>query len=154
MYLRTKGQGIRDYSWFKPFTHMNSATWTEHDGLGLGYQREAPARWSDGICDEFLNTLFFQYDGGDCCLPKASKQRFMDWTDYNQYHHYQSYEDEKYLHSNLVCHEDGQPLRMFTDFYKQPTCSYVFKDGVCDDWANNEDCFFDGGDCCLAKVNR
>ena len=86
-------------------------------------------------------------------MPKASKQRFMDWPDYNQYHNYQSYEDEKYLHSNLVCHEDGKPLRLFPEFAKEPTCSYVFKDGVCDDFANNEDCFFDGGDCCLAKIN-
>ena len=77
----------------------------------------------------------------------------MDWPDYNQYHNYQSYEDEKYLHSNLVCHEDGKPLRLFPEFAKEPTCSYVFKDGVCDDFANNEDCFFDGGDCCLAKIN-
>lgn len=140
-----KGSKMKDLTWFKSPTSMASVS---------GIEKVVPGRWSDGVCDEFLNTPFFQYDGGDCCLPKASKQRFMDWTDYNQYHHYQSYEDEKYLHSNLVCHEDGQPLRMFTDFYKEPTCSYVFKDGVCDDFANNEDCFFDGGDCCLAKINR
>ena len=128
-------------------SHAKHYTWTN------AMKKTVPIRWGDGICDEFLNNKFYQYDGGDCCVPKASQQRFMNWRDYSAYHNYQSYEDEKYMASNLVCHEDEQPLRSFTDFYANPTCSYVFKDGICDDWANTEECFFDGGDCCLTKIN-
>ena len=42
-------------------------------------------RWGDGICDEFANNKVLDYDGGDCCLPTASKQYWFGHHDYQDY---------------------------------------------------------------------
>lgn len=109
-------------------------------------------RWGDGICDEYANTKILDYDGGDCCLPSATKQKF------HGHHDYQMIVDEIYSEdfdkesSNLKCHINQEPVYKTYDF-ENIACSYVYSNGFCDDFANNEGCHWDGGDCCLNKIN-
>ena len=60
-------------------------------------------------------------------------------------------QDEQLLTSNLKCHETGENPKIFYDF-SDVVCSYVFMNGICDEFANHEGCHFDGGDCCLTKI--
>ena len=51
-----KGPRLQDLQWFRSNYKMGS--WT-------GAKKMPPQRWGDGVCDEFLNTFFFQYDAGE-----------------------------------------------------------------------------------------
>ncbi len=110
------------------------------------------SRWGDGKCDEFANNKAMNYDGGDCCLPTASKQKFMANTDYSMFDVITYGEDEDLQASNIKCHYDDSPVLKVWDF-EYASCSYVYRNGICDDFANHEGCQFDGGDCCLHKIN-
>lgn len=111
-----------------------------------------PAEWGNGDCDEYMNTPVMLYDGGDCCLPVASRQKFMMHTDYMVYGYLAYSEYGEMEASETKCHQTGSPVYRMGDF-ESPSCSYVYMNGRCDDFANHQGCFYDGGDCCLAKVN-
>lgn len=99
---------------------------------------ENMAWWGDGNCDDRLNTANCQFDGGDCCLPEINNKFCLSCT----------------------CKFDGL-LHLFEETTTFPSflgCpKYVAEmvgDGVCDDWTNNPDCDYDGGDCCLTIRNK
>lgn len=41
------------------------------------------------------------------------------------------------MSSNLICHKKKEPILKIDDFQSN-TCSYIFMNGICDDWANYE----------------
>ena len=75
----------------------------------------------DGYCNDEANIPECEYDGGDCCGPCIV-------TDY--------------------CFE-CECLNTFNyDFGLSSTINPLIRNGFCNDETNNENCFFDGGDCC------
>ena len=75
----------------------------------------------DGFCDDQLNHVECNYDGGDCCIDVNT--------------------DHCIYFADCTCHHQENCIAGFI-----PS---VVGDGVCDDETNNADCNFDGGDCCV-----
>ena len=80
-----------------------------------------PQRWGDGACDEFANNKVFNYDGGDCCLPVASKQHFFNHVDMNTWSN-DFYDDTEKVQSNLICHKTGDKVAQFYGNHFKTRC--------------------------------
>ena len=89
----------------------------------------------DGYCDDVNNNVLCNFDGGDCC------DNFYDvGCDYC--------EECICLGSGTVG-QDSCQREIYTGYAKN--CSFLdesVSDEFCDDANNNEQCNFDGGDCC------
>ena len=77
-----------------------------------------PSSIGDGFCNDETNNKECNYDGGDCCSSTVNSDKC----------------------SNCTC-------------YWEETCAAgIFPssvgDGYCNDESNNEECNYDGGDCC------
>ena len=82
-----------------------------------------PLTVQDGYCNDETNNRECQYDGGDCCSPNINTE----------------------FCSECIC-------------YMKETCKASFipslvGDGICHDDTNNDECNYDGGDCCLSNEN-
>ena len=87
----------------------------------------------DGYCDDTLNNEDCEYDGGDCCECTC-----VDGLTYICGQVGFQCEDPTCLDPNLLA--------------EFPDCSgnlLRVNDGACDAYNNNEECGYDGGDCCL-----
>ncbi len=96
--------------------------------------------FSDGECDGYLNTNECSYDGGDCCLEESNCRHCDD---------------------RCVCHETGLSHctsdpewdKLLIDLANCTSNIDYLSDSYCDFELNNNECLFDGGDCCLEKSN-
>ena len=79
----------------------------------------------DGFCDDQLNHVECNYDGGDCCIDVNT--------------------DHCIYFADCTCHHQENCKAGFI-----PS---VVGDGFCNDETNNADCNYDGGDCCGYDVN-
>ena len=87
----------------------------------------------DGFCDNILNNEDCEYDGGDCCECTC-----VDGPIYTCGFYGLRCEDPTCLDPNLLAEFPdcgGNLLRV--------------DNGACDAYNNNEECGYDGGDCCL-----
>ena len=87
----------------------------------------------DGYCDDILNNQDCEYDGGDCCECTC-----VDGPIYTCGSNGLRCEDPTCLDPNLLAEFPdcgGNLLRV--------------DDGACNAYNNNEECGYDGGDCCL-----
>ncbi|CAM9143155.1 unnamed protein product [Ectocarpus sp. 12 AP-2014] len=130
---------------------------------------------SDGKCDSSNNISGCDYDGGDCCSCDCLDDTYecgvsgftcIDPTSSCYYHHYYDddyYDDDDY---NYVDDDDGittpppeptpmpaaepvpEPIPEPTPEPTVPTGCISAGDGLCDQANNNEECNWDGGDCC------
>jgi len=87
--------------------------------------------WGDGYCDDFMNSEICGFDGGDCCQESPAP----GWDDYCQ---------------ECDCLEDfgGEPTTEPPKDDCPDMNEFWWGDNYCDDFMNNEECGFDGGDCC------
>ena len=84
---------------------------------------------ADGECDDINNNVDCSYDGGDCCGSNVNTQ-----------------------HCTLCLCLEGSTTPSTTT--TAGACNQVWiADGFCDDYNNNLDCSYDGGDCCGSNVN-
>ena len=87
----------------------------------------------NGYCDDILNNEDCEYDGGDCCgCTCVDGPTFICGQGWFQC------EDPTCLDPNLLA--------------ELPDCGgnlLGVNDGACDAYNNNEECGYDGGDCCL-----
>ena len=86
----------------------------------------------DNYCDDENNNEACGFDGGDCCDNEMD-----GWDNYCQ--------DCACLESPPTTEPPMETTGMPIDNCAVP---HWFGDGYCDDENNNEDCGFDGGDCC------
>ena len=87
----------------------------------------------DGYCDDILNNKECEYDGGDCCECTC-----VDGPIYPCGFNWLQCEDPTCLDPNLLA--------------EFPDCGgnlLWVDDGACNAYNNNEECGYDGGDCCL-----
>ncbi len=82
---------------------------------------------NNGVCDGFNNNDNCEYDSGDCCLEEAKCTNC--------------------LGDDCICNSTG--LSHCTDTHLGCDNHYMISNGVCDGDNNNDECKFDGGDCCL-----
>ena len=89
-----------------------------------------PYSKSDGWCDDYNNVPTCDFDGGDCCLQEL----------------------QTYFCTACKCHEEESGGGMVT--VPRFLCGWedLVNDGFCDDVANNYECGYDGGDCCLEEI--
>jgi len=90
------------------------------------------AWWGDGYCDDFMNTEGCGFDGGDCCQESPAP----GWDNYC---------DE------CECLEDtfgGEPTTESPKEDCPDKNEFWWGDNYCDDFMSDENCGFDGGDCC------
>ena len=88
----------------------------------------------DGFCDDITNNKDCNYDGGDCCGPDVNTQ---------------------------FCTEcqclGGQGANFFRPYILGGLWGCAkpdwVGDGFCDDFTNNLECTYDGGDCCRPDVD-
>ena len=83
----------------------------------------------DGYCDDETNNEDCEYDGGDCCGNCVNAKFCIE----------------------CVC-SDETPTN--TWIQRDATSNPLVGDGYCEDEMNNENCNYDGGDCCGACINR
>lgn len=93
------------------------------------------------ICDDVTNTLWCDFDGGDCCLPDCNYTVFRELTD------------------GILTEFNVSGCRCIPNVDTNTSCNisdakHVIRDGVCNDITNNPECLFDGGDCCLPSAIR
>ena len=86
----------------------------------------------DGFCDEETNNELCDFDNGDCC-------------DLN---------NDRTLCPECFCYTSKIDLGDCSDYNYECTFPFtlyfgVIDDGICDDYLNKKQCYFDGGDCCL-----
>jgi len=131
--------------------------------------------FNDDYCDDELNNVDCDYDGGDCCLSDTNKDYCSDCICYGQEvckaGIIPSSVGDGICHdetNNHDCNYDGGDCCLFnTNTHQCSTCTCFHKencasgflpliigDGICHDETNNEDCNYDGGDCCLFSINR
>ena len=79
----------------------------------------------DGLCHSVTNNEGCGYDGGDCCEETCQGAKCGTLWGYDC-------RDPRYNQYAYTCKENSK----------------LFGDGLCHDAANNEDCGYDGGDCC------
>lgn len=94
--------------------------------------------YMDGYCHAFNNNEECGYDGGDCCECTINSTLIDQYDSVDL--------DFSCLDPNSGCVDER--VAAF------PNCTgYVFTmtDGYCDDDNNNEECGFDGGDCCVCS---
>ena len=77
----------------------------------------------DGFCNDETNNVNCYFDGGDCCGSCIAKMYC----------------------SECACYEP--------EITTLGTMNPLLGDGYCNDETNNQDCNFDGGDCCGPCIN-
>ena len=88
----------------------------------------------DGSCDDYNNNCGCEWDGGDCCGNDVN----IDWCS-----------DCQCLDPNANSGTDSSTTSASTNGCE---FSSFINDDNCDDEANNENCEWDGGDCCGDNV--
>ena len=83
---------------------------------------------ANGICEDFANTPDCNYDGGDCCGPSNYDYCGLCQCLFDEYDVLSTETSLNVSKCDLLAHAVG--------------------DGFCQDEVNNEDCNYDGGDCC------
>ena len=93
----------------------------------------------DGPCDDGNNNCGCEWDGGDCCGDNVN-------TDYCS--------ACECLDPNANSDYDISTTSMASTSTTTSACSedWFIGDSICDDGNNNEDCEWDGGDCCGTNV--
>ena len=91
---------------------------------------EIPDYHGDNYCDDENNNEVCFFDGGDCCGSNVN-------TDYCM---------------ECLCLEGGEGGGGGAEGCNQYIVVYI-GDGYCQDYNNNLDCTYDGGDCCGSNVN-
>ena len=94
-----------------------------------------PSWVDDNYCDDGNNNEECEWDGGDCCGYDVNSQ-FCNYCE--------------------CLDPDFDGPMMTTTTIKPTGCSnyyYWAGDGYCDDITNDEECEWDGGDCCGENVN-
>ena len=86
----------------------------------------------DGFCDDELNNILCNYDGGDCCDQYLDRSMCTDC-----FCHIEYFQTKEYLNCLEVNIVNGE------------YSSARHGDGNCDEEFNNYEEFFDAGDCCL-----
>ena len=86
----------------------------------------------DGFCDDELNNILCNYDGGDCCNQYLDRSMCTDC-----FCHIEYFPTKEYLNCPQVNLVNGK-----WSFARHG-------DGHCDEEFNNYEEFFDAGDCCL-----
>ncbi|MBT6433587.1 MAG: hypothetical protein HOK28_10870 [Deltaproteobacteria bacterium] len=126
---------IDDCEQFPEICNNNGGSW--------GSESECIDYWnSDGWCDPENNSEVCGWDGGDCCPSTCEDTEFI-CGDYGWY-----CEDPAACENTGECDpvENGQG-----DSYDYPDSGCIdnwVADGWCDPENNNEECGWDGGDCC------
>ena len=77
----------------------------------------------DGFCDDITNNQDCYFDGGDCCGSCVIR----------------------IYCSECICRDP--------EAFVTPALNPLLGNGYCNDEANNENCNFDGGDCCGPCIN-
>ena len=97
---------------------------------------------SDDYCDDGNNNCGCEWDGGDCCGSDVNT----DWCSACEC-----------LDPGFNSGSDSSTTSASTETTSDSTdgCEYPdwISDNYCDDANNNEDCEWDGGDCCGSNVN-
>ncbi|CAM9475240.1 unnamed protein product [Ectocarpus sp. 12 AP-2014] len=121
---------------------------TPSPAAAIGYPdcEEYLYEWQDGVCDDNLNTAACGYDGGDCC--RCTCRDYNSWGYYSScgYYGYDCMDPE----APSTCSTDS-PTPSPAAGTDWPECEgyiYMIGDGSCDYYNNNEECGWDGGDCC------
>ena len=91
----------------------------------------------DGFCDDEINNELCDYDKGDCC----------------------EIDNDRSLCQECFCYTPKNDLGDCTTY--ENACVYAYtnyfrliEDGICDDFLNKKECYFDGGDCCLEDIDN
>eukprot|EP00752_Nemacystus_decipiens_P003160 g2925.t3 len=112
------------------------APWPDCDLAGL------PATWlNDSYCDLDLNIGECGYDGGDCCTATCVSASFWDACTTSDNHCVDP------VHAPTPAPTMPAPWPDCAFGVHPPTW---LNDSYCDSGLNNEDCGYDGGDCCTA----
>ena len=77
----------------------------------------------NGFCNDITNNQDCYFDGGDCCG------------------------------SCVISNHCSECVCLDPEAFVTLTLNPLLGDGYCDDEANNENCNFDGGDCCGPCIN-
>ena len=91
----------------------------------------------DGLCNDETNNAACYFDNGDCCLTNLITDRCTNCTCYSQ----------------ETCEAGILPLDLSISTGDIIILPPSVGDGYCTDVTNIQQCNFDGGDCCLLKVN-
>ena len=118
----------------------------------------------DGYCDDHTNSELCLYDGGDCCLYAITDDYCTDCICHQDGTRHPSKNSPKIPESTTYLLDSSLTFTTTasddTYYYSDTTsglnpysnCEITLVswigDGVCDDHTNNQDCNFDGGDCC------
>ena len=128
----------------------------------------------DGYCHDEANNLECGFDRGDCCYTCTSKEKCINcichtgshWDDKSKVLINNGYCNDET--NNAACDYDGGDCckNLNTEHcseckcFHQKTCAVnpgflpsIVKDGICNDETNNEECDYDGGDCCSSNIN-
>ena len=105
----------------------------------------------DQSCDDFNNNMECNFDGGDCCGPNVNTQWCTECLCLN----------ENVTTTNSTGSISTTTWSTSGGIWSSTTGSGVvggcntgwMGDSYCDDFNNNIECNYDGGDCCGANVN-
>lgn len=88
----------------------------------------------DGYCDSDLNVAECGWDGGDCCVCTCLEDLTHECGQ---------------IGDGFDCKDPDAPTDCNEALLSDCTgYLYDYQDGYCDDELNNEECAWDGGDCC------
>ncbi|CAN0196406.1 unnamed protein product, partial [Hapterophycus canaliculatus] len=100
--------------------------------------------WQDSYCDYDLNNEECGWDGGDCC--PCTCREYSSWSTTCGYYGYDCMDPEA---PNTCSTESPTPSpAASTDYPECEGAIYSIGNGYCEYYNNNEECDWDGGDCC------
>ena len=91
----------------------------------------------DGFCDNETNNELCEYDRGDCCDISNDRSQCQECFCYTP----------KIELGDCSTYEHACWYG-YTDYFG------FIEDGICDDFLNKKECYFDGGDCCLEEIEN
>ena len=125
----------------------------------------------DGYCNDEVNNIHCNFDGGDCCYSFVNKAFCTDCVcltgNTGLQINYQLIGDgycNDEINSADYNYDGGDCcVNVQTFFCRNCTCHFpetceygplaTFGDGICNDETNNAECSYDQGDCCLTNAN-
>lgn len=135
-----------------------------------------PNSHGNGICTDYNNFAECNFDGGDCCGPHGSTVLYQVWCTECKCHLQDTCEVPLEMVGNGYCNDEANNAECHYDngdccgsCVNKDNCTECaciggssrndgipnikVGDGYCNDETNNEECNYDGGDCCGSCIN-